>query len=120
LKEAIVLFGHGSREAQWARPFQQLAESLSRKTDCTIRLAYLELMSPSLTDAIATLANEGVTAIRVVPVFLGVGGHTRHDLPKLVEAARARHGAVQVTLDAPIGEQASVIEAIATAIARNS
>jgi sirohydrochlorin cobaltochelatase len=118
LKEAIVLFGHGSREAQWARPFQQLAETLSRKTATTVRLAYLELMSPSLAEAIATLVNEGVTAIRVVPVFLGVGGHTRHDLPKLVEVARARHGGVQITLDAPIGEQASVIEAIAAAIAK--
>jgi sirohydrochlorin cobaltochelatase len=118
LKEAIVLFGHGSREAQWARPLQQLADELSRKTDATVRLAYLELMQPSLNDAIATLAREGASSIRVVPVFLGVGGHTRHDLPKLVEAARERHAGVQIQLDAPIGEQASVIEAIAAAIAK--
>ena len=120
MKEAIVLFGHGSREAQWARPFEQLAERLSRLTDSTVRLAYLELMQPSLADAIAALVREGVTAIRVVPVFLGVGGHTRHDLPKLVDAARSRHAGVGITLDPPIGEQASVIEAIAAAIAGRS
>ena len=116
MKEAIVLFGHGSREAQWARPLQQLADQVSRKTDATVRLAYLELMQPSLADAIGTLAQEGVTAIRVVPVFLGVGGHTRHDLPMLVAAALERHAGVQIELDPPIGEQPSVIEAIAAAI----
>lgn len=120
MKEAIVLFGHGSREAQWARPFRELADSVSRKTGSTVRLAYLELMQPSLADAIATLAQEGATSIRVVPVFLGVGGHTRNDLPKLVDAARTRHAGVSITLDPPIGEQASVIDAIAAAIAKRS
>jgi sirohydrochlorin cobaltochelatase len=118
LKEALVLFGHGSREAHWAGPLQALAETLSRKTGGIVRLAYLELMQPSLADAIGALAKEGTTAIRVVPVFIGAGGHARHDLPRLVEAARARHADVHITLDPPIGEQASVIEAIAAAIAK--
>jgi sirohydrochlorin cobaltochelatase len=118
LKEAIVLFGHGSREPHWARPFEQLADTLTRQTDAIVRLAYLELMQPSLADAIATLAREGAVSIRVVPVFLGVGGHTRNDLPKLVEAARQRHAGVRIELDTPIGEQSSVIEAIAAAIVK--
>jgi sirohydrochlorin cobaltochelatase len=118
LKEAIVLFGHGSREAQWAGPFEQLADSLSRRTGANVRLAYLELMQPSLAEVIAALAQQGVGAIRVVPVFLGIGRHTRDDLPRLVEAARAQHAGVRITLEAPIGEQASVIEAIAAAIAQ--
>ena len=114
----LILFAHGSRDREWARPFEQLAATLSRRTDARVRLAYLELMSPSLAEAIAALAAEGAKSIRVVPVFLGQGGHTKQDLPQLVAQARERHPRVEISLDAPIGEQASVIEAIAAAIAK--
>jgi len=118
LKKGIVLFAHGSRDREWARPFEQLAATLSRRTDAAIRLAYLELMQPSLGDAINTLVAEGAATIRVVPVFLGPGGHTKQDLPKLAAAACARHPGVEITLEAPIGEQPAVIEAIAAEIAK--
>jgi sirohydrochlorin cobaltochelatase len=53
-----------------------------------------------------------------VPVFLGQGGHTKYDLPKLVAQARERHRGVEISLESPIGEQPSVIEAIAAALVR--
>jgi len=117
LKKAVVLFAHGSRDPAWARPFEQLAATLSRRTDAAVRLAYLDLMQPSLAGAIAALAAEGAASVRVVPVFLGQGGHAKQDLPKLVAAARERHPTLRIDLDAPIGEQPSVIDAIAAAIA---
>jgi hypothetical protein len=43
---------------------------VSRETRSTVRLAYLELMAPTLDEAIDALAAQGATAIRVVPVFL--------------------------------------------------
>jgi len=117
LKQGIVLFAHGSRDRDWARPFEQLAATLSAKVRARVRLAYLEHMRPSLDQAIGALVSEGAEAIRVVPVFLGQGGHVKEDLPKLLAAARERHPSVQFSLDAAIGEQAAVIEAIAAAIA---
>jgi sirohydrochlorin cobaltochelatase len=116
--KGLILFAHGSRDRDWARPFEQLAATLSRQTDARVRLAYLELMQPSLAEAIAALAAEGAKSIRIVPVFLGQGGHTRHDLPKLAARERERHPAVEISVDPPIGEQATVIEAIAAAIAK--
>jgi sirohydrochlorin cobaltochelatase len=117
LTAGIVLFAHGSRDREWARPFEQLAASLSRKVDGPVKLAYLELMPPSLDEAIAALVHEGAKRIRVVPVFLGAGGHVKGDLPKLIAAAHKRHPAIDFALDPPIGEQATVMEAIADAIA---
>ena len=117
MTEGIVLFAHGSREREWARPFEQLAAALARKSGSPVRLAYLELMPPSLDQAIAELVTEGANAIRIVPVFLGQGGHVKQDLPKLLEAARQHHPRVVFSLDAPIGEQRIVIDAIAEAIA---
>ena len=48
MKAGIVLFAHGSRDRAWARPFEALAATLSPKFDGPVKLAYLELMPPSL------------------------------------------------------------------------
>ena len=119
MKAGIVLFAHGSRDPEWARPFEALAATLSPKFDGPVKLAYLELMPPSLEEAIDSLVDAGVTAIRIVPIFLGQGAHVKDDLPKLAANARKKHPGIKIELEAPIGEQAAVIEAIAGLIARN-
>ena len=120
MNKGIVLFAHGSRDRDWARPFEQLAAKLSRQTDAAVRLAYLELMQPSLGDAVSALVADGAKVIRIVPVFLGPGSHTKQDLRELAAAARARHPGIEITVEPPIGEQATVIEAIAAAIAKKA
>ena len=116
MKPGIILFAHGSRDAEWARPFEKMASSLARiDPGSEIRNAYLELMKPSLDEAIADLVASGVDAIRVVPVFLGYGGHIKQDLPDLIAAANPK---VKVTIDPPVGEAPEVIEAIAALIAK--
>ena len=120
MKQGLVLFAHGSRDPEWARPFRQLAETLGKKLGGPVELAYLEFMQPTLEQAIAALAGKGVDAIRVVPVFLGQGGHLKEDLPRLAASARARYPQMRIELAPAIGEQASVIEAIAGAIARGT
>ena len=114
MRSGIILFAHGSREPQWARPFESLAAALSKSH--AVRVAYLELMQPSLADAVASLAREGVQTIRVVPVFLAAGRHLREDLPRLAAQAREKFPQLEIRVEPPIGEQASVIDAIAAAI----
>jgi len=117
LSVGIVLFAHGSRDREWARPFEWLAAQLSAKVTGPVVLAYLELMRPPLEEAVSMLLAKGATSIRVVPVFLGQGAHVKEDLPRLVERARNSHPQVAITLEPPIGEQPAVIEVIAAAIA---
>ena len=118
-QRAIVLFAHGAREPQWARPFQQLVTELGERLPGErIVLAFLELMQPSLPDCAVSLHGEGVRSLRVVPVFLGSGGHLKDDLPKLVAAIRTRFADLTITVEPPIGEQPEVIAAIANTIAR--
>jgi sirohydrochlorin cobaltochelatase len=118
-KPAIILFAHGARDPQWARPFQQLVTELGELLPGErIVLAFLELMKPSLADCAASLHGEGVRSLRVVPVFLGMGGHLKDDLPKLVAAIRVRFSDLEVSVEPPIGEQPEVIAAIARAIAK--
>jgi sirohydrochlorin cobaltochelatase len=117
LKEGIVLLGHGSRDPQWSQPFEKIAVSVGKRMPAVaVALAYLE-HGPSLEEAVTALAAKGALSIRVVPLFLGTGGHVKEDLPKLV--AQAKRAEIQIVLDKPIGEQAEVIEAIAGAISQS-
>ena len=118
-KRAIILFAHGARDPQWARPFQQLVTELGELLPGErIVLAFLESMQPSLQACVASLHGEGVRSLRVVPVFLGMGGHLKDDLPMLMAQLRAAYKDLDIRIDPPIGEQPEVIGAIAKAIAR--
>ncbi len=119
MKEGIVLFAHGSREPSWAEPFEKIARELKRRSPgMAVELAYLEVMKPSLDETVASLAAAGARRVRVVPLFLGAGGHIRDDLPRLAAAARARHPALEIVLETTIGERAEVIEALAAVISK--
>jgi len=117
LKEGIVLLGHGSKDPQWSQPFEKIAVNLGKRLPAvSVFLAYLE-HGPSLDEAVTALVAKGALSIRVVPLFLGAGGHVKEDLPKLV--AQAKRPEVNLVLDKPIGEQPEIIEAIAAAISQS-
>jgi sirohydrochlorin cobaltochelatase len=55
---------------------------------------------------------QGVTAITVVPVFFGQGGHIRRDLPELIAQCQAAHPAVTIDCATAVGEDDGVLDAI--------
>lgn len=114
-RHGIVLFGHGARDARWAEPFERLADKLRAAcgSDTPVGLAFLELMTPDLPTAIADQAAAGCTAVTVVPVFVGVGGHIRRDLPVVLERCRAAHPGVEIRCALPVGEDDAVLDALA-------
>lgn len=113
-RQGLILFGHGARDARWRDPFDRLHEKLvALLPDCAVRLAFLELMTPSLEDAIDELAATGVGAITVVPVFFGQGGHLRRDFPLLIDTSRAKYPGVEIRASDAVGEVDSVLDAIA-------
>jgi sirohydrochlorin cobaltochelatase len=113
----VILFAHGARDPAWAKPFQALRDALLvARPEGRVELAYLELMEPGLPDLVATLAEEGVGEIVVVPVFLGRGGHLRRDFPVLMEAARARAPEIALRETPAVGELPAVIAAMSGAI----
>jgi sirohydrochlorin cobaltochelatase len=115
LTVGVVLFAHGSRDPEWSRPFEGIASILSK--NFLVAVAYLELMRPTLAEAVAALSTAGAKSIRIVPVFFGQGGHVREDLPRLVSELSRAYADLELVLEKPIGEDPAVIEAIAGAIA---
>ena len=115
----IVLFAHGARDPEWARPFEAIRDRIRRtRPECPIRLAFLEMMEPPLEAAIADLVDEGAAAITVFPLFMAQGGHLRQDLPRILEGIRASHAHVPIALAPPVGEVPELLDAIAGWILR--
>jgi sirohydrochlorin cobaltochelatase len=111
----IVLFAHGARDPEWARPFEEIcARMRSSRPEYPIELAYLELMSPTLEQAVESLAAQGAPAITVFPLFMAQGGHLKQDLPKILDAIRASHPRIPIALEQPIGEVPEILAAIAS------
>ena len=113
MKTGILLFAHGARDPDWARPVERLKRMLSeRMHGALVEAAYLEHMSPTLEQAAEDLVTQGATELSIVPVFIAQGGHLREDLPRRVEAIVARHPAVPVRIAPPIGEIDTILSAI--------
>lgn len=112
---ALILFAHGARDSRWAAPFERLQQLTQAKLpDTSVRLAFLELMSPSLPETVAALVAQGCRHVSVVPVFLGQGGHVLRDLPLLLGQVRQDHPGLTVTVTGAVGEDIQVLDAIAS------
>ncbi|KPF50768.1 cobalamin biosynthesis protein CbiX [beta proteobacterium AAP121] len=110
----LILFAHGARDPRWAGPFEAVAAQVrANAPDAAVRLAYLEFMAPTLPEAGAELAAAGCTAVAVLPLFLGAGGHVRKDLPLLMDGLRSAHPGVRFTLHPAVGEIDTVVAAMA-------
>ena len=92
----VVVFAHGSRDPLWRAPVESVAQQI-RGADPSVRVAcaYLELSEPDLATAVAGLVAQGVRAVRILPLFFGMGKHAREDLPVLVEQLVQSHPSVQ-------------------------
>ena len=114
--QGLILFAHGARDARWSEPFAEVATRIQTlRPELVVRLAFLEFMAPTLAEAGAELAAAGCTKITVLPMFLGVGGHVRRDLPQMLDAMRLATPNCQIDVTAAIGEQDSVMQAMALA-----
>ncbi|EJL86800.1 hypothetical protein PMI15_01302 [Polaromonas sp. CF318] len=101
----IILLAHGSRDPLWRAPIEAVAAQVRVSAPGTsVLCAYLELCPPTLPEAAAELAAGGARAIRVFPLFFGVGKHAREDLPRLVAQVQASHPGIAVELLPTAGE----------------
>ncbi len=116
MSHGLILLAHGARDPRWAAPFEAVAAAVrAARPGLPVKLAFLEFMAPTLPEAGAELAGAGCTALTVLPMFLGAGGHVRKDLPLLLDEIRAAHPGVAVTLLPAVGEIDSVVAAMAQA-----
>ena len=85
----MILVGHGSKAKAFDRTMRRVAKELTPDY-FDVRLAYLEINIPSITDAIRQAVCRGAKNVRVVPYFLLAGNHVRKDIPLIVKEAQKR------------------------------
>ena len=111
--KAMILFGHGARDARWREPFDRLVDLWrAQHTQTPVELAFLEMMQPSLSQAIGKLVDLGASQITIIPVFFGQGGHMRNDFPALLEDCRSQYPGVTLSATPAVGEDEAVLQAI--------
>ncbi len=117
--QAIVLFGHGSRDPRWAQTMQDVADRMrARAPQAEVHCAYLEFMQPDLPSVLQRLIAQGCTRIRIAPMFLAAGGHVLRDLPELAQAAVSGTPGVALEILPALGTQPEVIDALAASAVR--
>jgi sirohydrochlorin cobaltochelatase len=112
--KAILLYGHGARNPEWAQPFHRIRDAIkARDPRALVEPGFLELMRPTFDEGVACLVEQGATSIIVVPIFMAAGSHVKKDLPRLAGDAMDRHEGLLIELAAPVGEADSVLAAMA-------
>jgi sirohydrochlorin ferrochelatase len=94
---AIILFAHGSRVEDANSGVRKLARQVEQSGGFDyVRAAFLEMARPNLPTAISEAVSAGRRRIIVIPYFLTMGVHLRHDLPQLIAHEREQHPGVEI------------------------
>ena len=120
--DIMILFAHGARDPDWARPVEAVAKRLrDHFPDRLVAVAFLEFMKPTLselvTNVLADVSFKPGSRIHILPFFIAQGGHLRKELPEMLEALRVQYPGQTFSMLPPLGELPTVQEAMADAIA---
>jgi sirohydrochlorin cobaltochelatase len=101
----VIILAHGSRDPLWRAPIESIARQVAQRDPrASVCCAYLELSQPDMATAVAGLVDTGVSVIRVLPLFFGMGKHAREDLPVIMQDMAGSYPAIRFELLPTAGE----------------
>ena len=113
---AIILFAHGARDPEWANPLRRVQAAIRQRAGAVpVELAFLEFMTPTLSECATALVAGGASEIVVLPMFIAQGGHLKRDVPEIIDRLRSTWPEVRFSLAGAIGECEIVVQAMAEA-----
>ncbi len=92
---ALLVVGHGSRDARGAEEFHELI-SLLRERDPALMVegGFIELSRPPISECVNRLVEKGAREISAVPLMLLAAGHAKNDIPATLVRERLDHPGV--------------------------
>lgn len=91
----VVVVGHGTADPVGAEETRQIAALVARMLpDVAVELGFLEVIGPSIGEALERLAVRGCTEVVAAPLLLFTAGHARRDVPEAVREGAARAGLI--------------------------
>lgn len=110
---AILLVDHGSRRPEANEQLQSIASLLQdRDPGRIVRVAHMEIASPTIAEGIASCVEAGAKEIVVHPYLLAPGRHSQEDIPAQARAAVANHPGVVVRVSQPLGVHEKLIDVV--------
>ncbi len=109
---ALILIGHGSRDAEGVQEFFQLTRILQARIPAKLYPCFLEFSDPPIIDAMRQCVEEGHRRVVVQPLFLGPAGHQKNDIPTLLKWATVQWPEVEFRYAAPLGVQYALLQAV--------
>ena len=110
LSPAVLLIGHGTRRADGIAEFYGLATQLQQALpDRTCLAGFLELVEPSLLEALESLWQQGFRRITTLPVLLMAAGHVKNDIPAVLNAFQAKHPGLEIAFSADLGVHSKLL-----------
>jgi len=109
----LVLIDHGSRSADANAVVESAARAVARRSAdrfVAVQAAHMELASPSLEEALASVVAAGAEVVVVVLFFLSPGRHSQRDIPALVARAAQLHPGLRVVVSEPLGSDARLVD----------
>jgi sirohydrochlorin ferrochelatase len=113
--KCLFLAAHGSRMAETNEEVRRLAEAVRRKAGARysmVTYGFLQFGEPPLADALENCIRDGATDIVLLPYLLAAGGHMAKDIPLVVNAAKAKHPDVRITVAPHVGSAETMPDVI--------
>ncbi len=96
-KTAIMICGHGSRDADAITEFERVVAGLrARLSDYPLTHGFLEFAQPIIRDGLDRLAEGGATRILALPSMLFAAAHAKNDIPSVLNRYAAEHPGLQI------------------------
>ncbi len=99
MKTAVIILGHGSKNAGAGDTLQLIAAEVKKlgRYDIVAH-AFLQYIQPALPETVETCIQQGANNIVIVPFFMQAGAHVTRHVPDLVEKAKKRHPGVNIAV----------------------
>ena len=106
----VLVIGHGTADPVGAAETRQVAATVaSLMPDVPVELGFLEVIAPTIDQAVARLAARGCRSLVAAPLLLFAAGHAKRDVPEAVAVAAAARGLSVLQADA-FGEIREIVE----------
>jgi len=118
MNTAVMVCGHGSRDGDAIREFEQVAAGIKARLPASdIATGYLEFAKPTIRDGLEALKARGARRILAVPGMLFAASHVKNDLPWEINSFAAANPAIELRFGRELAIEPKLLQASAERIA---
>lgn len=111
--KGVIILAHGSKRKETTETLDSLVRKVRSQADgVPVCPAYLQFAEPNLEAAVTQLAEQGITEIKVVPLFIFDGIHVTQDIPAELAKLQGMYPDVHLSLTKHLGDDDRITEIV--------